>query len=127
MADLPAQQFIPGQIPVLINHAFSLTIENLGVQRNRASSVATGFSGNFGKRTGVYQYAFSFDMPPLATGGWEVPLTELSSTFTLTYRVGDQEFTLDGCDVNSDDLAVAMQSGNTTTKWSGNALSRTPQ
>jgi len=127
MPDLALQQFIPGQVPVLINHTFALTIENLTVQRTRSSSVATGFAGNYAKRKGVYQYAFTFDMPPLATGGFEVPLPVLSETFTLTYRVGDQEFTLNGADVNDDDLNVAMQQGNTTTKFRGNALSRSPQ
>jgi len=127
MPDLALQQFIPGQVPILIDHTFALTIENLTVQRTRASSVATGFAGNYAKRTGVYQYTFSFDMPPLATGGFEVPLSVLSKPFTLTYRVGDQEFSLNGAEVNDDDLNVAMQQGNTTSKFRGNALSRTPQ
>lgn len=127
MADLPLQQFIPGQVPVLINHTFALTIENFSGQRTRASSVASGFAGNFAKRRGIYQYSVSFDMPPLATGGFEVPLSVLAVPFDLTLRVGDQEFTYNGCEVNDDDLSVTMQTGNTTAKFRGNALSRTPQ
>lgn len=127
MPALPNQNFIPGQIPVLVNDKFALTIENLSVQRTRASSVATGFAGNYGKRVGVYQYSFSFDMPPLATGGYEIPLTELQSPFALSYRIGTQEFRLEGCDVNDDDLSVAMQQGNTSSKFRGNALKRVPE
>lgn len=124
---MPDQQRIPGQCPILVNHTFALTIENFSVQRTRSSSVATGFAGNYAKRTGIYQYSFNFDMPPLATGGYEVPLTVLASAHSITYRVGDQEFTLDGCEVNSDDLSVAMAAGNTTSKFTGNALRRSPE
>lgn len=127
MPDLPAHQVIPGQVPVLVNDKFALTIENLTVQRTRPSSVATGFAGNFAKRVGVYQYTFSFDMPPLATGGYEIDLTELSDPFSLSYRIGDQEFRLEGADVNDDDLSVAMAAGNTTSKFRGNALRRIPE
>jgi hypothetical protein len=126
MPDLADQQFIPGQIPILINDKFALTIENFSVQKTRASSVATGFAGNYAKRKGVAQFTFSFDMPPLATGGFEIPLAVLESTFKLSYRIGAQPFDLDGCDVNDEDLAAAMQSGNTTAKFRGNALNRVP-
>lgn len=126
MADLAEQQTIPGQVPVLINHTYALTIENLSVQRTRSSSVATGFAGNFAKRTGVYQYSFNFEMPPLATG-WEVPVEVLAAPFTLTYRVGALEYSLDGCEVNDDSLSVAMQQGNTSSTFRGNALQRKPQ
>jgi hypothetical protein len=126
VADLAEQQTIPGQVPVLINHTYALTIENLSVQRTRSSSVATGFAGNFAKRTGVYQYSLSFEMPPLATG-WEVPVEVLAAPFTLTYRVGALEYSLDGCEVNDDSLSVAMQQGNTQSTFRGNALQRKPQ
>lgn len=126
MPDLALNQFVPGQIPILVNHRFLLTVEDFSVARTRSSSVATGFAGNFAKRTGVYQYSFSFSMPPLATGSFEVSLGELGAPFTLSYRIGAQEFSLVGCEVNDDDLSVAMQAGSTTAKFRGNALSRVP-
>lgn len=127
MADLAEQQFIPGQIPIAINHTYTTTVENFSVNKTRASAVATGFAGNYAKRTGVPQYTFDFDMPPLATGGQEVPSSVLRVPFTLTYFVGDQQFQLDGCEANDESLTVAMQQGNTTQKFRGNALSRTPE
>ena len=125
MTMLPDQQMIPGQCPISINHQFALTVEDFSVQRSRPVSVATGFAGNFGKRVGVAQYTFSYTMPPLANG-YEVPLAVLSQPHSITYLVGNQEFTLDGCDLSSDDLTVAMAAGTTGSKFSGNALKRTP-
>lgn len=125
MAELPPQQIIPGQVPILWNHTFALTIENFSVQATAASSVATGFAGNYATREGVPQYTFSFDMPPLASG-FEIPLSVLKTRGTITYRVGEQEYNLYGAKVNDDDLSVSMQQGNTTSKFRGNALSRDP-
>ena len=123
---LADQQLIPGQVPVLVNHTFSLTIENLSISRTRSSTVRTGFAGNFAKSKGVYQYTFSFEMPPLVIG-YEIPLAVLAAPFTLTIRPGVNEFSLNGAEVNSDDLKVSMQQGNTSSNFSGNALSRTPE
>lgn len=123
---LADQQIIPGQVPVLINHTYALTIEDLSVNRTRASAVRTGFAGNFAKSEGVYQYTFNFTMPPLATG-YEVPLATLAAPFSLTYRLGAIEFTLNGCTANDDSLTVAQQAGNTSSQFRGNALSRTPE
>jgi len=122
----PDQQNIPGQVPVLINHTFALTIENFSVHRTRSSAVATGFAGNFAKRKGVFQYSFEFDMPPL-TVGYEVPLAVLEQPFTLTIRPGASEYSYGGCEVNDDDLSVAMQAGSTSSKFRGNAIDRTPK
>lgn len=119
------QQFIPGQVPVLIEHKFALTVEDLSVTRRQQSAIASGFAGNYARRDGIAQYEFNFSMPPLASG-FEFDPAILTQPFTLTYRLGNVEYNLVAAKCNSDDLAVAMQSGNTTTKWSGNALSRTP-
>lgn len=126
MSTTPDQSDIPGQVPILINHTFALTIENFSVHRTRASQVATGFAGNYGKRKGVYQYSFEFDMPPTVVG-YEVPLEVLAQPFTLTIRPGAKEFSFFGCEANDDDLSVSMQSGSTSSKFRGNAISRKPQ
>jgi hypothetical protein len=125
MPALATQQYIPGQVPILWNHTFVLTIENFSIKASQSSDVATGFAGNFATRDGVPQYSFTFDMPPTAAG-FEVDLSVLKTRGTLTYRIGAQEFTLNGAKVNEDDLSVAMKAGTTTCRMSGNALSRTP-
>jgi hypothetical protein len=125
MADLSEHSLIPGQVPILINHQFALTIEDLSVKRTRASAVRSGFAGNFGKSKGIYQYSFSFKMPPLVVG-YEIDLSVLAEPFTLTYRLGNVEFSLNGAEVNDDSLAVAQQAGSTGSDFNGNALNRTP-
>ncbi len=126
MADTPDQQMIPGQVAITIAHAYALTIEDLSVKRTRASTVRTGFGGNFAKSRGVYQYTYSFKMPPLMVG-FEVPLLVLAAPHALTYFLGSIEYTLDGCEVNDDSLSISQQSGNTGCDFNGNALKRTPE
>lgn len=126
MADLADSQTIPGQIPIAINSRYTLTVENFSVQRSRSVAVATGFGGNFAKRKGVPQWTISWEMPPLLSGGYEVPLSVLEGTMTISYWVGAQEYTLDGVDLSGETLSVQMQAGNTSTQFSATALNRTP-
>lgn len=126
MATISGEQFIPGQVKILIDSKNAFTVENFGVQMTRASEVASGWAGNFARRNGVPQYAFSFEMPPRMKNGFEVDLATLETPHDWSYQIGDQVFTLTNAQVNSDDLSVAMQQGNTRCNFRGNALHRLP-
>ena len=120
---------IPGQVPIMVNHLWAFTIENFSVQMQRASEIATGFAGNFASRDGVPQYSFNFEMPPraLVPGAFEVPLEILTGRWDWEYTLGSQVFVLVGAKVNSEDLSIAMQQGNTRCNMRGNALMRIPE
>jgi len=122
---------VPGQLPVTINDAYATTIERFSIDKDRASSVHTGFTGNFAKGEGVFQYTFSFEMPPLVnpdgTGGWQFTASVLKGPFTLSFYIGSQEYRVTGCGVNKKSIQVAMAQGNTSSPFSGNALNCTPE
>lgn len=125
MADPAAQQIIPGQVPITIDHAFALTIENLSCTKSAASAVAYGFAGPFGSRDGQPTVTFTFEMPPLATG-FEVDLSVLYTRKTWEYTVGAVVYTLVNARVTSDSTSVDQLQGNTRTTFQGNAFQRLP-
>jgi hypothetical protein len=118
---------IPGQIPVLINDTFATNITNFSPRRTQASQIYTGFLGNFGKSYGVPQYSFTMQMPPrVDKGGWQFNPAVLARPFTLSFRIGSQEYRLTGCTVNDADLSVAMKEGNVGSNMAGTAMKCDP-
>jgi len=122
---------VPGQLPVSINDRYATTIKGFTVKQNRSSTVHSGFTGNFAKSEGIYQYSFDFEMPPLknddGTGGWQFTANVLKGPFTLSFYIGSQEYRLTGCGVNDKSLQVAQAAGSTSSPMSGNALRCTPE
>lgn len=105
-----------GQIPIEINHAFSITATRLSVRVSQPNTVKKGAFGPIGTAQGIEDASaqITFAMP--ATGP-EFDLKALSANpggFTLSYTAGAQKYALLGCRRSEKSISNDPGSGDAT-------------
>lgn len=102
---------LTGQVPVEINHAYTITLTNLSVHVSNPMNVKKGAFGVIGKSKGIPDVTATFKLAVPKTG-LEIDIRTLDN-FTLTYHdTPVTKYMILGCDVSSIALSVEQGTGD---------------